>query len=154
MGLCTGFWVSLCAVACCLACGCAKEPSFEYDGLDLAPSQEELSEFSLGEYSIPIPVAEEHRKSGFRRNNRFQLEFELHALIAPGRKSEIADNWSRNEGTIRDDVIRVCRNASIDALREPEFLTLKAQLMDALALRVGESGLRQLLITEVMSQRL
>jgi hypothetical protein len=150
----TGFLPLLCAIACCLVGGCAKQSSFEYDVLDLAPAQEELSEFSLGEYSIPIPVAEEHRRGGYRHKNRFRLEFELHALIAPSKKSEIADNWSRHEGAIRDHVIRVCRNASIDSLQEPEFLTLKAQLMDALASHVGESGLRQLLITEVMSQRL
>jgi hypothetical protein len=37
---------------------------------------------------------------------------------------------------------------------EPELSALKAHLMDALVAQVGESGLRQLLITDVVSQRL
>ena len=141
-------------LACCLLPGCAKESSFQYDVLDLMPAKEELSEFSLGEYSIPIPVVEEGRAGKLRHRNRFQLEFELHAVVTPGKKSEMADNWTRHEGKIRDRVIRVCRNASVDELQEPELSTLKAHLMDALMAQVGENGLRQLLITDVVSQRL
>ena len=142
------------AAVCCLAGGCGKESSFQYDALDLAPPQEELSEFSLGQYSIPIPVADDQESGSSRHGNRFQLDFELHALVAPEKKSEIADNWSRHEGKIRDRVIRVCRNATVDELQEPELSTLKAHLMDALAAQVGEKGVRQLLITEVVSQKL
>jgi flagellar basal body-associated protein FliL len=145
-------WVWAGIAACCLAGGCGHESSFEYDALDLAPPHEELSEFSLGEYSIPIPVPEE--EGGERQYNRMQLDFQLFALVAPDRKSSIVDSWTRHEGKIRDNVIRVCRNASIDELQEPELSTLKAHLMDALAAQVGEEGFRQLLITEVESERL
>jgi hypothetical protein len=145
-------WIA--AVACCLAGGCGKKPSFEYDMLDPVAAKEELSEFSLGEYSIPIPVVEEGHAGKLRHTNRFQLDFELFALVTPGKKSDIADNWSRHEGEIRDHVIRVCRNATVDELLEPELSALKAHLMDALVAQVGENGLRQLLITDVVSQRL
>jgi hypothetical protein len=141
-------------LCCCLPGGCAEPPSFEYDVLDLAPAKEELSEYSLGKYSIPIPVVEEVRGGRLRHKNRYQLEFELYALVAPGMQSEMAASWSRHEGQIRDHVIRVCRSASADELKDPEFLTLKAHLMDALVAQVGENGLRQLLITDVVSQRL
>jgi hypothetical protein len=146
--------VGIAAAASCLAGGCAKEPSFEYDLLDPVAAKEELSEFSLGEYSIPIPVVEEGRAGKLRHSNRFQLDFELYALVTPGKKSDIANSWSRHEGAIRDHVIRVCRNATVDELLEPELSALKAHLMDALVAQVGESGLRQLLITDVVSQRL
>jgi flagellar basal body-associated protein FliL len=78
----------------------------------------------------------------------------LYALVRPENKSHIADDWARHEGKIRDHVIRVCRNASVDELQEPELSTLKARLMDALAAQMGENDLRQLLITEVVSQKL
>ena len=55
---------------------------------------------------------------------------------------------------IRDHVIRVFRNASVDELQEPELDTLKARLMDALAAQIGEQEVRQLLITEVVSLKL
>lgn len=141
------------AIMLCIAGGCGSHSTFEFDALDLAPPQEELSEFLLGQYSIPIPVAES-RSNKLEHRNRFQLDFELYALIRPENKSAIADDWARHEGKIRDHVIRVCRNASVDDLQEPELSTLKARLMDALAAQVGKNDVRQLLITEVVSQKL
>jgi len=143
------------AVMLCIAGGCGSHYStFEFDALDLAPPQEELSEFLLGQYSIPIPVVEQRGANEYEHRNRFQFDFELYALVRPENKSSIADDWERHEGKIRDNVIRVCRNASVDDLQEPELSTLKARLMDALASQVGKNDVRQLLITEVVSQRL
>jgi flagellar basal body-associated protein FliL len=147
--------VSLFAVAAvCLAGGCTSQSSFEFDSLDLAPPQEELSEFSLGTYAIPIPVVVERTPNELEHRNRFQLDFQLVALVTPEHKAQLADDWARHEGKIRDHVIRVCRNASVDELQEPEFSTLKAQLMDALAAQIGEKQVRQLLITDPVSQEL
>jgi hypothetical protein len=119
----------------------------------LAPPQEELSEFLLGKYSIPIPLVVQ-RPNQPPHHNCFQLDFELYALVRPESKSSISDDWARHEGMIRDDVIRVCRNASVDELHEPELSTLKARLMDVLAAQIGAKDVRQLLITEVVSQKL
>jgi len=138
----------------CIAGGCGSHSTFEFDALDLAPPQEELSEFLLGQYSIPIPVAEQRGSKELEHRNRFQLGFELYALIRPENKSSIADDWDRHEGKIRDNVIRVCRNASVEDLQDPELSTLKARLMDALAAQMGKNAMRQLLITEVVSQKL
>ena len=148
-------WCARCvaAVVMCMAGGCGSHSTFEFDALDLSPQQEELTEFMLGQYSIPIPIAVD-RTSGPARDNRYQLDFELYALIRPEKRSNIADDWARHEGLIRDHVIRVCRNASVDELQEPELSTLKARLMDALAAQIGATDVRQLLITEVVSQRL
>ena len=134
--------------------GCGSRPAFEFDALDLAPPQEELTEFSLGEYCIPIPVAEDRGEKQLAYRHRFQFDFELHALVSPAEQAQVADAWSRHEGKIRDQVIRVCRNATVDELQEPELATLKARLMDALASQMGEKQVRQLLFTEVMSQEL
>src|SRR5438093_1610645 len=43
----------------CTVSGCTSSPVFELEGLDIAHSGDVLTEFSLGEYKIPIPVAEE-----------------------------------------------------------------------------------------------
>jgi hypothetical protein len=55
---------------------------------------------------------------------------------------------------IRNDVINICRTASVSDLQEPELATLKARLTNVLAARLGEKRLRQLLITDVASQEL
>jgi hypothetical protein len=134
--------------------GCGSQREFEYDSLHLTPADEELTEFSLGEYHIPIPVVEDRTHEELSYRNRFEFTFNLHALISPSAHSQISDVWSRHEGKIRDQIIRVCRNATVDELQEPELATLKARLMDALANQMGGQDVRQLLFTEVVSQEL
>jgi hypothetical protein len=138
----------------CAAGGCRAKSKFEFDGLDLLPPEEELNEFPLGQYKIPISILEENGQNKPTRRNRFQFDFTLFALVPPKEKSQIADAWERHEGQIRDQVIRVCRSASLDELQEPELATLKARLTDVLAATLGEKPLRQLVINELVSQEL
>jgi hypothetical protein len=134
--------------------GCSSAPEFEFDDLNLVPVQEELSEFSLGKYWIPIPLVDNRDSNRPPRRNKLQVEFELFALFSPHDEWQITEGWKRHEGKIRDRVIRICRNASLDELQEPELETLKDQLMDALAPHLGEKELRRLVITEIVSQEL
>lgn len=146
-------WCAAVILGCGLA-GCASKSTFEFDRLDLQPAEEELTEFTLGEYKIPIPLVEDRGQNKLTRRNRFQFDFELYALVSPKEQSQIEDAWGRHEGTIRDQVINICRSASLDELQEPELATLKARLTDVLAAQLGEKQLRQLLITQVVSQEL
>jgi flagellar basal body-associated protein FliL len=75
-------------------------------------------------------------------------------LVSPKEKSQIEDAWERHEGQIRDQVINVCRSATLDELQEPEFATIKARLTDVLAAKLGEKPLRQLVFNGVVSQPL
>jgi hypothetical protein len=138
---------------CVVVFGCGSEPAFEFDELDLVAAEEELEEFALGEYAIPIPAVEKSGGASAGRLNRIQLDFELFALVSPHGKSKLSHAWQRHEGMIRDRVIRVCRNASLEVLHEPELGTLKAKLMDALAVHLGDD-IHQLLITEVVTQEI
>ena len=122
--------------------------------MDLLPAEEKMSEFSLGEYKIPIPVADEHAADSARHRNRLQFDFQLFALVAPNEETHLADVWKRHEGMIRNEVMNVCRSASVRDLQEPELATLKARLTNVLAARLGEKRLRQLLITDIASQEL
>lgn len=136
------------------AYGCSSKPKFEFDRLDLRPAEEELNEFPLGEYKIPVPLADDLRESRFGGCNRLQFDFELYALVSPKEQSQFEDAWERHEGVIRDRVIDICRRATTEELMEPELATLKARLTDALGAELGEKRLRQLLITGVTSQAL
>lgn len=135
--------------------GCQSKSAFQFDRLDLLPPEEELKEFPLGQYKIPIPIVEGDRaQNKLTRRNRLQFDFALYALISPKEKSQVEDAWGRHEGQIRDRVMNVCRSASLDELQEPELATLKARLIDVLAAQLGEKPLRQLVINEVVSQEL
>ena len=137
-----------------VAVGCGSATEFEFDKFDLTPVQEELAEFSLGEYRIPIPIVNYQADNQPIQRNRFQLEFELFALVSPDEKSQITEAWENHQGKIRDRVIRICRNSSLEELQEPELATLKGHLLDALAPQLGANEVRQLLITEIVSQEI
>jgi hypothetical protein len=146
-----------CTAAAALGCavaGCSSKSTFKFDQMDLLPAEEELTEFSLGEYKIPIPIPDDANAEKLCRRNRVQFDFDLFALISPKEESQFKDAWDRHEGVIRDQVINICRSASVDELQEPELATLKARLTDVLATQLGETRFRQLLITDVASQQL
>jgi hypothetical protein len=129
--------------------GCNEKSKFQFDELDFVPEREELTELSLGKYAIPIPVSDGGPGSTQNRRNRFQFDFELIAVVQREHESEVTDSWERHRGKIRDRVIRVCRNASLDDLEE-----LKAHLMDAVQAQLGDKQIRQLVIAEVKSREL
>jgi hypothetical protein len=141
-------------VAGLLLAGCGQRAEFEFDYLDVAPVEEDLAEVPLGEYHIPVPVPSTRGRQQPAHRNRLQLDFRLVALVPPADEPLFSDAWQRHEGQIRDRVIAICRNASAEELLEPELATLKARLTDALAGQVGEKGMRQLLITDLVSQPL
>jgi len=152
-GLCAGFGSFVGVVSLGIA-GCGPTSHFEFDHLDVAPVQEELTEIPLGEYRIPIPVAEGRGRKRLVHRNRLQLDFRLVALVPPSGEPLFSDAWERHEGQIRDRVILICRNATAEELLEPELATLKVRLADALASQIGEKCVRQLLITDLVSQPL
>jgi len=137
-----------------LAGGCSSKSPYEFDELDLTPAQDELTEFSLGEYSIPIPIVQSYGQNGGSAHNSIEFSFQLHALITGDYESQLDEVWKRHEGTIRDRIILVCRNATMDELQEPELASLKSHLTDAVQAELGPKTIRRLLITEVVTRKL
>ena len=134
--------------------GCGARTAFEFDALDLTPAQDEMSEFALGHYAIPIPIAKSDGLSEGESRNRLVLTFDLFALVSPGDVPVLTDSWQRHEGNVRDCIIRVCRNASTEELQEPELSTLKSHLTDAVQDQIGSKSIHRLLISEVTSKEL
>lgn len=138
----------------CAASGCKPKAEFQLDGIVVLPPVEELKEFSLGEYRIPISIVDDRNQAKLTRHNRFQFDFTLYALVSPKEQSQIEDAWGRYEGQIRDQVINVCRCATLDELQEPAFATIKARLTEVLSAKLGDKPLRQLVLNAVVSQPL
>ncbi len=113
-----------------------------------------MTEFPLGRYTVPIPMVDNETEDHPVRTNRIEFSFQLYALVTSDQRSSLADAWARHEGKIRDRVIRVCRNASLAELQEPELSTLRAHLADAVQTEVGARGVRRILMTEVICQEL
>lgn len=146
-------WVIVMAAVLSTGCG-SESPNVSFEHLHISPAKEELSEFSLGNYSVPIPVVVDRTSDVAQRENRLELDFELYALVTPQHAAELEENWKRHEGKVRDQVISACRDASLEELAEPELATLKARLTDAVQAQLGDHEVRRLLITDVVSQEL
>ena len=134
--------------------GCNSKPTYEFDALDFTPTQDELVEFSLGHYVVPIPVARADSEIDAISRNRVEFSFDLYVLITRDYESQLADMWQRHEGKIRDRVIRVCRKASVEDLQEEGLPTLKSHLMDAVQAQLGPKSIRRLLVNDASQQRI
>ena len=134
--------------------GCGSQPTYEFDELDLTPTQDELTEFSLGKYTIPIPLIQSYGQQDGPKRNRIEFSFHLYALITGDYESQLANLWKQHKGTIRDRIIRVCRNATLEELQEPELATLKSHLTDAVQSELGPKSIRRLLMTDTVTRKL
>jgi flagellar basal body-associated protein FliL len=134
--------------------GCGAKDEFAFDELDLTPAQDELIEFSLGKYSIPIPLLQATMMDEGLKRNRVEFSFALYALVSAECKSRLASQWKRHEGKLRDRIILICRNATADELQEPELATLKSHLTDAVQAELGSQCIRRLLVSEVVTRKL
>jgi Flagellar basal body-associated protein FliL len=143
------------AVAAFAACaGCGGQDEFAFDELDLTPAQDEFIEFSLGKYTIPIPLLHETTMDEGLKRNRVEFSFALYALVTADCEKRLAHQWKRYEGKVRDRIILVCRNVTAEELREPELATLKTHLTDAVHAELGAQCIRRLLVTDVVTRKL
>jgi flagellar basal body-associated protein FliL len=145
--------VLLCGVACTMA-GCGESDDFEFDELDLTPTQDELIEYPLGKYIVPIPLVQSASLDTGVKRNRVEFAFSLYALVNPECKQKLASQWKRHEGKVRDRVILVCRNATAEDLQESELAKLKSHLTDAIHAELGKQCIRRLLISDVVVRKL
>jgi Flagellar basal body-associated protein FliL len=134
--------------------GCRAKEDFAFDELDLTPAQDELIEFALGKYSIPIPLVRSTGMDDGLKRNRVEFSFALYALVTADCKSRLTGQWKRHEGKLRERIILVCRNATGEELQEPELATLKSHLTDAVQAELGSQCIRRLLISEVITRKL
>ena len=142
------------ALAAAATIGCGPKEDFEFDELDLTPAQDELVEFSLGKYAIPIPLVESSSLDTGVKRNRVEFSFALHALVTRDCQAQLAAKWKRHEGKLRDRIILVCRNTTAEELQEPELAMLKSHLTDAVQAEFGTQCIRRLLISEVATHQL
>jgi flagellar basal body-associated protein FliL len=146
--------VALVAGLLCVAPGCGGHEDFEFDELDLTPTQDELIELSLGKYIVPIPLIQAISLDEGVKRNRVEFAFSLYALVSPECEKRLKSQWKRYEGKLRDRVILVCRNATAEDLQEPELATLKSHLTDAVHAELGTQCIRKLLISDVVTRKL
>lgn len=145
------------AVLCGLLCatpGCGDSENFEFDELDLTPTQDELIELPLGEYTVPIPLIQSTSLDEGVKRNRVEFAFSLYALVSPDCKKNLVSQWKRHERKVRDRVILVCRNATAEDLQESELAKLKSHLTDAVHAELGKRCIRRLLISDVVVRKL
>lgn len=127
--------------------GCGSDASLRLEHLELLPEEDaDTVEFALGEYDIPIPEHGAITDGTRPPRNYMQLEFSLFAEIATKDQPHLAQVFARHEGMVRDRVIQVFRNATLEDLDEPNLVTLKLRLVDAIEPVLGQHLVRRAII--------
>ena len=138
-----------------LAAGCGGEDGLaKYDEFEHVQIREELVEVPLGHYTVPVPLLGTNDTGEVIRQNTIQMKFMLHGLVAPYHVSKAERIRDRHEGEMRDRVIRVCRNASLEDLVEPQLSTLKSRVLDVTQPLFEGVMLKRVVLTDVASEPL
>lgn len=136
-----------------VGCG-AEEEETVFDEISRQPKRDEFVEVDLGSFVVPVPIVLESATERFEADNLMQIEFDLFAVVDPDYVDRLKHVSKRNQGRIRDRVIRVCRNTSRDALLESEWATLKAHILDAINPLLGGSGIKRLGASRIIKDEL
>lgn len=137
---------------CATTAGCGSDAISPIERFERLPSVEQLVTVDLGEYVIPIPV--EPTTPSPIAATQVQIEFRLHAAVLPEYESTLRSNYKRLEGRLRDNVIEITRNTSIEDLLDPTLTTLKTHLADSLKPFVGAAHIERIHIADPQVKRL
>ena len=141
----------LLALAALCAAGCEEQEQVSsiFDDIGKLPTREEYVEVELGAFRVPVPIVLESASDRFEPENLMEIELELIAVVVPEEEDHVERLKKRNAGRIRDQVIRVCRTTTRDDLMEPQKVTLKAHLLDAVHPLIGGEAIHRLVVKRV-----
>ena len=140
----------------CLLAGCSSESELRLEDyleeIEYDVPLDSSVEVSMGQYSIPIAA----RPGGIGRTSNkitwVQLKFDMYAVLNPIEKSEFEDAWQRSQGMFHDEVIEVCRNATLDEIADSRITTIKSRMTEVAKSIFGENRIRQLLCTNIVTE--
>ncbi|MEM6799149.1 MAG: flagellar basal body-associated FliL family protein [Planctomycetota bacterium] len=136
-----------------LGCGGGADGP-DYKNFENLQLRESLAETPLGEYTVPVPVVQADDSGELVRTNLLQVKFGLHGLVKPMDEAEAARLVKRHEGQLRDRIIRVCRNSSLEDLLDPQLSTLRSRILDAAQPLFEGVTIRRILVTNVITEPL
>lgn len=142
------FTCSFMAVLVAVVAGCSKPVEY-FEEMKMMPTKEKLLEFPLGHFDVPIPVQPSSETTEWTHGNTVHIGFKLYAVIHPSDEKAIVKSWSHHEWNFRDDVLQICRSATLSELIEPGLSTLKGRLTEAAGRRLGGGRIRRLVMSEV-----
>jgi hypothetical protein len=129
--------------------GCGSTPMDYLDEMEFLPVREKLVETQLDTFAIPVPAADRDSRERVAQRNRLQVVFKIYALVRPRDEDAILMEWKRQRGKFRDDVMKTCREATLDELTEPALATLKGRLAELASRRLGRDRIRRLVLDEI-----
>lgn len=149
-----GGWAGAALLAFSLAGCSSSDDGGVYADLEAVVLRERLVEVALGSFEIPVPI-EVIDEAGKRHSaNVMQLKFALAAVVAPGDAKQVNRISKRDAGQLRDRVIRVCRNASVDELMDPQLSTLRSRLRDSAQPLFEGDTIRRMVLDDFISEPL
>lgn len=135
------------------AAGCGGGVEVQPEDYEVLSFREQLAEVELGSYSVPVPITIE-TTDGLGRDNRLQFRFELFALVSPRDKPKAEECLARQQGQLRDTVISVCRNSTVDDLLDPQLSNLRSRMLSAIQPLLENVTPKRMLVTRRMTEPL
>lgn len=153
---CNGFsmrrTIPVVTIATLLAVPVGCDETAESNAPEVLQANEELAEVDVGEFRIPLAAVDQRSapESSLPGRNALLLRFRLFAVVPPHREDDVASRIQTHRARLREEVIRTCREATLDELDEPALITLKGELHQVLGRYFGPQHLRQIIMTNVL----
>ena len=123
---------TMCGLSCQAADATDKEQSTEAPPL---PIGVEIGRFAVRD-SRPVD------------NEKYKLEFQLYAVVAPEEDESYIARYERNEHRVRDQVLTAVRLTPVNLFEEPDLASFRRRILLRLRRAIPELRIEQVLVTD------
>jgi hypothetical protein len=144
------------------ALGCGDEQSLRLadalEGMEVEVPLEAVAKVPLGEFNVPLAISVGPATPGGRKQDAkklwMRLKFELTAETAPKAENAVRDAYDGRRGAVNDAVLSIIRTSTVDDLTDPRLAAIKSRMVDAVRPLLGQHGVRQLVLNQIVTEPL
>lgn len=109
----------------------------------------EPKDIDLGEFAAPMPGIGQNVLGVHSLHNLMQIRFTMRIEPVKGAITQAIDRAERMRGALRHRVIGVCRITRAEDLAEPDLMTFKSKLLDALEPIFGRDQIARITVSDL-----
>lgn len=140
-----------------VAVGCASEelPRLvdHLEELEFDVPLESAANIDLGEFDVPVVVTVDSDQAK-PETVWMRLKFKLSAETTPDFKAEVTKAYDRHRGAMNDAVVTIIRTSTADELTDSRLAAIKTRMADVARPLLGEERVRQLVLTDILTEAL
>ena len=114
---------------------------------------ESAANVALGEFDVPVAVTVDSEQAE-PASTWLRLQFKLWAETTPDFKSDLAQAYGHHRGAMNDAIVTIIRTSTADELTDPRLAAIKTRMTDLARPLLGEERVRQLVLTDILTEAL